>query len=50
MFEPNRFTEQHLTVAYQRVVPIRRRSVPVTEYKQGRNNNRRVACRAGGVL
>jgi hypothetical protein len=50
MFEPNRFTGQHLMVAYERVVPIRRRSVPVTEYKQERNNNRGVACRAGGVL
>ena len=50
MFEPNRFTGQHLTVAYERVVPIRRRTVLVTEYRQERNNNRRVARRAGGVL
>lgn len=49
MFEPNRLTGQHLTVAYERVVPIRRRLVPVTEYKQERNN-RKVACRAGGDL
>jgi len=49
MFEPNRFTGQHLSVAYERVVPIRRRTVPVTEYRQERNN-RRVARRAGGVL
>ncbi len=49
MFEPNRFTERNLTVAYERVVPIRRRSILITEGKQERNN-RKVACRAGGTL
>jgi hypothetical protein len=49
MFEANRFTERYLTVAYERVVPIRRRSIPITEDKQERNN-RKVACRAGGAL
>jgi hypothetical protein len=49
MFEPNRFTERNLTVAYERVVPIRRRSIPIREGKEERNN-RKVACRAGGTL
>lgn len=49
MFEPNRFTGQYLTVAYERAVPIRRRSIGITEGKQERNN-RKVACRAGGAL
>ena len=50
MFEPNRFIGQYLTVAYERVVPIKRRSIPITNYKQERNNNRKIACRAGGAL
>ena len=49
MFEPNRFTERYLTVTYERVVPISRRSIRITEDKQGRNS-RKVACRAGGTL
>ena len=49
MFEPNRFTERYLTVAYERVVPVRRRSIRINEGKQERNN-RKVACRAGGAL
>lgn len=48
MFEPNRFTEQHLTIAYERAVPIRRRQVGITQDKE--RNNRKVAYRAGGVL
>jgi hypothetical protein len=49
MFEPNRFTERYLTVAYERVVPIRRRSISITEGKH-ESNNRKVARRAGGTL
>jgi hypothetical protein len=49
MFEPNRFTERYLTVAYERVVPIRRRSISMTEGKP-ESNNRKVARRAGGTL
>lgn len=48
MFEPNRFTEQHLTVAYERAVPMRRRQVGITQDKE--RNNRKIAYRAGGVL
>lgn len=49
MFEPNRFAKHYVTVAYERVVPITRRSIPITKGKQERNN-RKVACRAGGAL
>lgn len=49
MFEPNRFTERYLTVAYERVVPIRRRSISISEGKH-ESNNRKVASRAGGTL
>lgn len=48
MFEPNRFTEQHVTVAYERAVPIRRRQVGITQDKE--RNNRKFVYRAGGVL
>lgn len=48
MFEPNRFTKQYLTVAYERAVPIRRRQIGITQDKE--RNNRKVACRAGGAL
>ena len=49
MFEPNRFTERYLTVAYERVVPIRRRPISMIEGKH-ESNNRKVASRAGGTL
>jgi len=48
MFEPNRFTKEYLSVAYERAAPKRRRQIPITRDK-GRNN-RKVACRAGGAL
>jgi hypothetical protein len=49
MFEPNRYTERYLTVAYEQVVPIRRRSISITKGKD-ESNNRKVASRAGGAL
>ena len=49
MFEPNRFTQHYLAVAYERAVPTKRRPTRVTTDKQERNN-RKVACRAGGTL
>jgi hypothetical protein len=49
MFEPDRFTQQYMLVAYERVVPIRRRSTRVTKEKE-RSNHWKVAYRAGGGL
>ena len=48
MFEPNRFTKQYLTAAYERAVPIRRRQIGITQDKE--RNSQKVACRAGGAL
>lgn len=49
MFEPSRFTEHYLGVAYQRAVPTKSRRTRVRKDRQERNN-RKVACRAGGGL
>jgi len=49
MFEPNRFAEHYLAVAYERALPTKRRRTRVTTEKQERNN-RKVASRAGGGL
>ena len=49
MFEPNRFNEHYLVVAYEQVVPIRRRSTRVTKEKE-RSNQGKVANLAGGAL
>ena len=49
MFEPNRFAQLYLAVAYERAVPTKRRSTRDTTEKEERNN-RKVACRAGGIL
>ena len=49
MFEPNRFAEHYLAVAYERALPTKRRRTRVTIEKQERNN-RKVAGGAGGVL
>ena len=49
MFEPDRFTQQYVLVAYERAVPIRRRSTRVSHEKE-RSNHGKVAYRAGGVL
>ena len=48
MFEPNRFNAHYLVVAYEQVVPIRRRSTRVTKEKE-RGNQGKVAYRAGGA-
>jgi len=49
MFEPSRFTQHYLGVAYERAVPTKSRRTRGTTHKQERNN-RKVACRAGGGL
>jgi len=49
MFEPNRFTEQSLSVAYERVVPLRRRWTTITKGKEG-SRSRKMVRRAGGAL
>lgn len=49
MFEPSRFTQHYLGVAYERAVPTKSRRTRVPRDKQERNN-RKVACRAGGGL
>ena len=47
MFEPNRFTDESLSGAYERVVPIRRRW---TAIKKEEPSKRKMARRAGGGL
>lgn len=49
MFEPNRFIEQSLSVAYERVVPQRRRWTTSTKGKE-ESSDRKMARRAGGAL
>lgn len=49
MFEPSRFTEHYLGVAYERAVPTKSRLTRVPKEKQERNS-RKVAWRAGGGL
>ena len=49
MFEPNRFNDHYLVMAYEQVVPIRRRPTRVTKEKE-RSNHGRVARLAGGAL
>ena len=49
MFEPSRFTEDYLGVAYQRAVPTKSRRTRVRKDKE-EWNNRKVAWRAGGGL
>lgn len=49
MFEPSRFTQHYLGVAYERAVRTKSRRTRVTTEKEERNN-RKVACRAGGGL
>ena len=48
MFEPNRFTDQSLSAAYQRVVLIRRRTT-IKNGKEGTGKGKK-ARRAGGGL
>lgn len=49
MFEPNRIAEHYVAVAYERAVPTKRRWTQGATQKP-QENNRKVACRAGGRL
>lgn len=49
MFEPNRFTEQNLSVAYELVAPVSRRWTRITKGKE-ENKVQKMARRAGGGL
>ena len=49
MFEPNRFTEENLSVAYELVAPVRRRWTRITKGKE-ENKVPKMARRAGGGL
>lgn len=49
MFEPNRFADQSLSVAYERVVPVRRRWTTIKKGKEG-SRDQKMARRAGGAI
>ena len=49
MFETNRFTEQSLSVAYERVVPLSRRWTTIPKGKE-ESRKWKMARRAGGAL
>ena len=49
MFEPNRFSEHYLAVAYEQVMPVRRRQTRVTKEKE-KSNHEKVARFGGGAL
>jgi hypothetical protein len=49
MFETNRFTEQSLSVAYERVVPLSRRWTTIPKRKE-ESRKWKMARRAGGAL